>query len=512
MKVYLNSLLSLLCRALKSRKGSSTMEYVIIIACGMALALLLNQVMASAEVQGSLKDKIIQVLTGQNMSVSIDADQVKEDKHDPFEKPKFITDLTALKNKFKKRLSEAWENVKNKELGEVTQSLWNKTTNALDRAWQWAKENKEAVASGAVLVAGIGLLLIPGLEPLGLMLLANWGLSFGFGTLLNGGKVDKTVMLGAAIGGAAGAIGSGAASAFFAGLTKLAPGLVTRFSGPIISSGKQILGRAPAFVQRMVGGLFSKVGAMTATEGAITSGVDDWLRGKELNWKRAILSGLAGATLVGFAFGTYPLVQPLINKATASIEKHAGPVVAKINQLPIPTLEAFEAVGVGKVSSHKTIGDTEFGTWLQRFTSNGNRNLNSVPTVKNGEFNRWFNSLTPDEFDQVWSDPSLRKTIESRLRHPGGLHEWLLVSRAPTFKRWGVTAEQIKELRTTIRDVKFVNPQGAHGRKGSTRAHNELLEIIDSSTDYTMFKRRLQNWANYRLEGGAQSLPRGLRP
>ncbi|WP_194830740.1 hypothetical protein, partial [Laceyella tengchongensis] len=128
------------------------------------------------------------------------------------------------------------------------------------------------------------------LEPLGLMLLANWALSFGFGTLLNGGKVDKTVLLGAAIGGAAGAIGGGAANAFFSSLTKLAPGLATaitgsRFLGPIISGGKQILGKAPAFVQRMVGGLFSKMGAMTATEGAITSGVDDWLRGKELNWK-----------------------------------------------------------------------------------------------------------------------------------------------------------------------------------------------------------------------------------
>ncbi|WP_194830663.1 hypothetical protein, partial [Laceyella tengchongensis] len=66
-----------------------------------------------------------------------------------------------------------------------------------------------------------------------------------------------------------------------------------------------------------------------------TSGVDDWLRGKELNWKRAILSGLAGATLVGFASGAYPLVQPLINKATAAIEKHAGPVVAKIK----PTIQ-----------------------------------------------------------------------------------------------------------------------------------------------------------------------------
>ncbi|MGX9706927.1 hypothetical protein, partial [Laceyella tengchongensis] len=233
------------------------MEYIIVIACGVALALLLNQVMAFAEVQGALKDKIMQVLTGQNMVASVDESpkeqSLEERKDDLFGKPEWINDLISgyqsLKNKFKQGLSEVWENVKNKDLGEVTQSLWNNTTNAFDSAWQWVKENKEAVASGAVVVAGVGLLLIPGMEPLGLMLLTNWGLSLGFGALLNGGKVDKTVMLGAAIGGAAGAIGGGVASAFFSGLTKFAPGLGaaitgSRFLGPIISGGKQILGKA----------------------------------------------------------------------------------------------------------------------------------------------------------------------------------------------------------------------------------------------------------------------------
>ncbi|MEK3903616.1 MULTISPECIES: hypothetical protein [unclassified Paenibacillus] len=138
--------------------------------------------------------------------------------------------------------------------------------------------------------------------------------------------------------------------------------------------------------------------------------------------------------------------------------------------------------------------------------------LDSVPTVKDGEFDDWFNSLTPDEFNTVWADPKLRDTIKDRLRHPGGLHEWHLVSRADVFKRWGVTSEQIAEMRTLISETKFVNPTGKHGGKGSTKAHNELLEIIDSSTDYDMFRRRLQNWANYRFEGGVDALPDGLKP
>jgi RHS repeat-associated protein len=138
--------------------------------------------------------------------------------------------------------------------------------------------------------------------------------------------------------------------------------------------------------------------------------------------------------------------------------------------------------------------------------------LTAVPSVRNNAFSRWFNSLTVEEFGQVWANPKLRRAIQSRLRAPGGLHEWHLVSRANVFKRWGVTAEQIADLRTAISQVRFVNPAGRHGGFGSTTAHNELLGIIDSSTSYTQFVRRLQNWANYRLQGGVSALPAGLQP
>ncbi|MDQ0926542.1 putative ribonuclease toxin of YeeF-YezG toxin-antitoxin module [Bacillus atrophaeus] len=134
-----------------------------------------------------------------------------------------------------------------------------------------------------------------------------------------------------------------------------------------------------------------------------------------------------------------------------------------------------------------------------------------VPTVKSGEFNNWFNSLTPKQLDELWKDKKVRRAIERQLRAPGGMHEWHLVSRAPTFKQWGVTSEQIRDLRTAINKVEFVNPVGKHGGLGSTAAHNELLGIIDSSLNYNMFVRRLNNWANYRLKGGAEALPEGLR-
>ncbi|WP_150283671.1 pre-toxin TG domain-containing protein [Rummeliibacillus sp. TYF-LIM-RU47] len=134
-----------------------------------------------------------------------------------------------------------------------------------------------------------------------------------------------------------------------------------------------------------------------------------------------------------------------------------------------------------------------------------------IPTAKSGTFNKFFNSLTSRELDELWKDKKIRKKIERQLREPGGLHEWHLVSRAPQFKYWNIGAEEIKNLRTAISDVKFINPNGIHGGLGSTKAHNELLAIIDTSSDYNTFVRRLNNWANYRLAGGDSSLPQGLR-
>ena len=100
--------------------------------------------------------------------------------------------------------------------------------------------------------------------------------------------------------------------------------------------------------------------------------------------------------------------------------------------------------------------------------------------------------------------------IESRVRHPGKLHEWHMVSRADVFKRMGVKYDQIKDMGTLFKDVEFVNLIGRHGGIGSTKANNEILVIIDSSLDYDTFKKRLNNWVGYRLKGGRNVLPSGL--
>ncbi len=39
-----------------------------------------------------------------------------------------------------------------------------------------------------------------------------------------------------------------------------------------------------------------------------------------------------------------------------------------------------------------------------------------VPTVKSGEFNKWFNSLSTKQLDEFWSDKKIRRAIERQLR------------------------------------------------------------------------------------------------
>ena len=72
----------------------------------------------------------------------------------------------------------------------------------------------------------------------------------------------------------------------------------------------------------------------------------------------------------------------------------------------------------------------------------------SIPSNRGGAFTRWFDDLSPEQLDDIWTNPKLRQTIEDRIRHPGGVHEWLMAGRAPTFKRWGLGMGDIKSLRS----------------------------------------------------------------
>ncbi len=127
-----------------------------------------------------------------------------------------------------------------------------------------------------------------------------------------------------------------------------------------------------------------------------------------------------------------------------------------------------------------------------------NNGLDEIPSVSEG-FKKWFDTTDWREFDQIWKVKEQREYIESQIRAPGKLHEWLMAGKANTFKYWGVSMDEIKLNRDVISGLEFKNPHGFHGKKGSGTAHNEIKSIIDSSLNYDDYKRRLRAWADYRL-------------
>ena len=176
--------------------------------------------------------------------------------------------------------------------------------------------------------------------------------------------------------------------------------------------------------------------------------------------------------------------------------------------------KAYVMPGVGRVSEGGQYSLKEAYQYMESKVVKGTGEAIgkiNIPSIRNGEFNKWFDELSSKEFNKMWENPKLRKRIEDRIRRPGGYHEWHLVARTPKFKEWGISMNDIKEMRTLTKDVKFVNPPGVHGGEGSTVAHNQILRIIDTSKDYETFVKRLNNWAEDRLESGKMGLPIELR-
>ncbi|QKE07235.1 WXG100 family type VII secretion target [Bacillus cereus] len=176
--------------------------------------------------------------------------------------------------------------------------------------------------------------------------------------------------------------------------------------------------------------------------------------------------------------------------------------------------KGFAMAGVGNVSGGGQYSLKEAYQYVESKVVKGTGEAIgkiNIPSIRNGEFNKWFDELSSKEFNKMWENPKLRKRIEDRIRRPGGYHEWHLVARTPKFKEWGISMNDIKEMRTLTKDVKFVNPPGVHGGEGSTVAHNQILRIIDTSKDYETFVKRLNNWAEDRLESGKMGLPIELR-
>jgi hypothetical protein len=202
-----------------------------------------------------------------------------------------------------------------------------------------------------VLTAGVVCLFIPGLQGVGVSILIGWGSSFLISVALNGGKVDKNTFLEAAIGGALGLFGMGLAGGVSKGLgtafgQKVISSLAgSKVLGSLIRGGSNLIRKLPGPIQQMLG----KMGFIGSVEGVGTSIVDDLLHGKKIDWKKAAISGLAGAALVGVGAFVAPKLQPIVDRATTVVKAYTKPIVAKVR----PSVKKLEEFDLGNCFGYK---------------------------------------------------------------------------------------------------------------------------------------------------------------
>ena len=120
-------------------------------------------------------------------------------------------------------------------------------------------------------------------------------------------------------------------------------------------------------------------------------------------------------------------------------------------------------------------------------------------------FDEWFDALTEQELDQYLADGSSRRTgatgakriIADNIRHPRGMHEWLMVAEARKLKSWGVSMAEIKRNRTLTKAT--IGRRFRHGGTGSTTFHNDLRQMIRGADSYDGFLEELNIWADREL-------------
>lgn len=118
-------------------------------------------------------------------------------------------------------------------------------------------------------------------------------------------------------------------------------------------------------------------------------------------------------------------------------------------------------------------------------------------------FVEWFDALSEGELQRLLRDRTVggqmgaRDVIAANVRHPGGLHEWLMVKHVVRVKRWGVSLQTVLDARTAT--VSTVGRHFKHGGSGSTSMHNRLSDMIAESPSFDAFKVRLNDWADEAL-------------
>ncbi|TCW38965.1 hypothetical protein EDC32_102205 [Laceyella sacchari] len=214
---------------------------------------------------------------------------------------------------------------------EIPKAPVQESTGFIDQLLKWLQKQLSLIL--ALLCLGLGLFLLSTNPLVGTSIVMGMAVS-GFGAWM----ADKDVSIiaqEALIGGIAGLIGLGAGALAF----RLIGGRIATMAPPWLGKWLPFVGS---------GGV----------AGVADSASFDYMRDGKVDWKKAGLAGLLSVA-IGFAgLGVAQYGGKLIGPA----------VVSKINDIPLTAVSVFKD---GTTSTPKTVGDTPFGAWLQKFASNG---------------------------------------------------------------------------------------------------------------------------------------------
>ncbi len=213
------------------------------------------------------------------------------------------------------------------------------------------------------------------------------------------------------------------------------------------------------------------------------------------------------------------VVEGLIARGFSKTEARA---IAKAGAVPGANGAALHQAVVSGEVTRKLVGVGKDATksWLQDIVHPLPTDAAGIPTFKSG-FDQWFDRLTPDQVERLYSDNILRDKIETQLRGGGGEHEFLMVAEAPKWKEWGINMAEYRQMTVAISDlnkpgglaVGWKHSTGLPGSKSpnSPMVHNQLQAIIQQSSSLSEFKANVVPWAKKWLKDGAQSLPPALQ-
>jgi hypothetical protein len=223
---------------------------------------------------------------------------------------------------------------------EIPKAPVQESTGFIDQLLKWLQKQLSLIL--ALLCLGLGLFLLSTNPLVGTSIVMGMAVS-GFGAWM-ADKDVSSIAQEALIGGIAGLIGLGAGALAF----RLIGGRIATMAPPWLGKWLPFVGS---------GGV----------AGVADSASFDYMRDGKVDWKKAGLAGLLSVA-IGFAgLGVAQYGGKLIGPA----------VVSKINDIPLTAVSVFKD---GATSAPKTVGDTPFGAWLQKFASNGGSKRTSEVT------------------------------------------------------------------------------------------------------------------------------------